>query len=330
MPADPLQSHVEKQLKHESPLIACRIDPTGRYVFAGAQDNKVLRWDLTNDAKVELVAHDSWVRSFAFSTSGDVVITGGYDGRLIWWTTAADAPTPQRTIEAHDGWIRAIAVSPDGQFLATCGNDLKVKLWQLSDGTLVREMTGHERHVYHVAFHPDGQQLVSGDLVARFIHWNPATGEKVREFTIESLTKYDKGFLADYGGPHCMTFTPDGKRLLAGGITNVTNAFAAVGNAIVSEIDWAEGKEVLAHLLKEKINGKAWGLAWHPDGYVIAALGGGSGGRIGFWKPDQVDEFHVFNTGNSVRDLALHPDGLRFATPHQDGNCRITRMGPKA
>ena len=331
MPADPLQTHVAQTFKHDAPLVGCRFDPTGRFVFAGSQDNNVIRWELAGDKKTVLSAHDSWVQSFAFTSGGDVLVTGGYDGRLIWWPTVAEQPAPLRTIEAHHGWIRALAVSPDGKLLASCGNDQRVKLWNLADGSLVKELSGgHDRHVYNVAFHPDGEQLASGDLVGKFVHWNVSTGAQVRDFKIESLSKYDGGFKADYGGPYSLTFNTDGSRLIAGGITNVTNAFAAVGNPIVTEIDWAAGKEHLAHQLKDKISGKAWGLVWHPEGFVIAALGGGAGGRIAFWKPDQKDEFHLVNLGNSVRDLALHPDGLRLATPHYDGSCRISLMAPKA
>ena len=40
--------------------------------------------------------------------------------------------------------------------LATGGNDNMVRLWNLADGKLVRELPGHERHVYSVSFHPTG------------------------------------------------------------------------------------------------------------------------------------------------------------------------------
>ena len=45
MPADPLQTHVAKTLAHTAPLLGCRFDPTGRFVFAGGEDNKVVRWE---------------------------------------------------------------------------------------------------------------------------------------------------------------------------------------------------------------------------------------------------------------------------------------------
>lgn len=330
MPADPAQTHVAVTYDHTAPLVACRFDPAGRYVFAGAQDNKVLRWDLASGAKVELAAHDSWVFSFAFSKDAATLITAGYDGRLIWWATAAEQPTPVRTIDAHRGWVRAVVTSPDGQYLATCGDDLLVKLWRVEDGSLVREFPGHLRYVFNVAFHPDGKHLVSSDLVVRFIHWELETGKVVREFPIAALTKYDEGFKADYGGAHDMSFSLDGKRLLASGITNVTNAFAGVGNPIVVEIDWETGKEAITHLTKAKINGVAWGSLYHPDGFIAAAIGGQAGGHLFFWKPDAADEFHSLKLGSPARDLSLHPDGLRLATPHHDSKLRISLMGPKA
>ena len=202
MPADPMQTHVAKTLAHTSPLLSCRFDPTGRFVFAGAQDNKVVRWELATGTKVELVGHESWVRGLAFSANGETLVTGGQDGRLIWWAANSDMPVPVRTVQAHQGWIRALAVSPDRQLLASCGNDLKVRLWSFADGSPVRELSGHERHVYHVGVSSrSANNLSRAILTAKFIHWEVDTGKQLRTFAIASLSKYDPGFMADYGGP---------------------------------------------------------------------------------------------------------------------------------
>ena len=47
MTAAPEKIHVSKELKYGKPLISCRFDPAGRFVFAGAEDDSVQRWDLT-------------------------------------------------------------------------------------------------------------------------------------------------------------------------------------------------------------------------------------------------------------------------------------------
>jgi WD40 repeat protein len=286
----------------------------------------VQRYELAGGRQSALKAHDSWVRAIAFSPDGNTTYTGGHDGRLIWWETAAAEPKPLRSVEAHDGWLRAISISPDGKLLATCGNDNLVKVWNAADGKLVHELKGHTRHVYNVAFHPAEPRLVSGDLLSQFKDWDVASGKQVREFKAADIHKYDPTFKADYGGPYCLTFSPDGKFLAAGGITNVTNAFAGVGNAAVTIFDWSKGEKAQLHKPKENLNGKAFGAAYHPQGFLIVAGGGGAGGYLFFFKQDQPNEFHKLKLAASARDLALHKDGLQLAVPCHDNQVRIYAM----
>ena len=86
MKADPKQTHVASQWKHTSPLISCRFDPSGKFVFATAEDMTVQRFELANGKKTVFPAvHDSWVRGLGFVDGGKTLITGGFDGRLMWW-----------------------------------------------------------------------------------------------------------------------------------------------------------------------------------------------------------------------------------------------------
>jgi len=321
---DATKTNVLHEYKHASPLISCRYDPTGKYVFIGSEDFKVWRITVADGSETVLDVN-AWVRGIAFADKGKTVITGGYDGRLIWAPVEGKTLKPTRTIEAHDGWIRAVAVSPDQKLIASVGNDLKVKLWSAADGKLVREMSGHESHIYNVAFHPDGKHLVTGDLKSNLIDWDVATGKQVRTWQIESLTNYDKKFLAFIGGFRSMTFNKDGSQLICAGITNVSNAFAGVGNPSVPVFDWKKGELILEHLSKGKLRGTAWGVAIHPNGSIIACVGG-SGGHLLFWKADGAEEFFTMKLKNDARDLSLSPDGLHLATAHHDGNLRIHLM----
>jgi WD40 repeat protein len=329
--ADPTKTRVIFEHKHGKPLIACRFDPQGRFVFFGSEDFRVWRLDWHADPKTitetEYNGHDSWVRAIGFSTDGQTLITGGYDGRLIWWPVDAEKPEPVRTVDAHRGWIRALDVSPDGKLVATVGDDLLVKIWGVDSGSLVHEMAGHTRYPYNVAFHPNGQDLVSGDLMGLLVHWEVASGKKVREFKAESFTKYDKTFKADIGGFRGLTFSPDGKTLAGSSITNVSNAFAGVGNPAVVVFDWESAKQIIQHESKAKLRGVAWNVAIHPDNFTIGISGGGGGGFLLFWKPGQKEEFHQFKLPNTARDLDLCHDGLHLATAHHDGRIRVSKMG---
>src|SRR5207244_4208903 len=63
---DPAKTKLDRELKHGSPLIACRFDPYGRFLFASAQDFTLQRFDLATGAKVAFAGHTSWVRGMAF------------------------------------------------------------------------------------------------------------------------------------------------------------------------------------------------------------------------------------------------------------------------
>jgi WD40 repeat protein len=324
---DPAKTHQVLEHKHERPLTACRYDPLGRYVFFGAEDNLVYRFDLATKAATPLAGHDSWVRAIGCSPSGEFLYTGGYDGRLIWWPAMAEKPQPIRVVEAHEGWIRALGVSPDGQRLATCGNDHLVKLWDAADGKPVTQCGGHAAHVYNVAFHPSGETLVSCDLKGNLKEWDVATGTLKRDLApAAALYKYDTTFRADIGGARSIAYRSDGGQLALGGITNVTNAFAGIGEIAVVLVEMAEGKIALQLEAKDKLRGTAWGVAHHPAGFWIGLSGGGGGGWLYFWKGDTPQEFFKLKLANDGRDLALSPDATQVAVAHADKSLRLYAM----
>jgi WD40 repeat protein len=325
---DPAQTHPVLQVRHTSPLVGCRFDPAGEHVFAGAQDNTVVRWKLADGKKVLLAGHKSWVRALAFAAKEKLLFSGDWAGRIIAWPSSAEAPAPIWNLHAHRGWVRALAVSPDGKTLASCGNDHLVKLWSIPDGKPVRELAGHESHVYNVAFHPDGRSLVSADLKGIIKVWDLGKGVVAREMDAKILHKYDSGFGADIGGIRSMAIDRDGTMLACAGITNVSNAFAGIGNPLVVLFDWKTGKQ--KQLLRPKINfnGTAWGVAFHPLGFILG-VGGGNGGVLWAWKPDAPQAYYTLTLPNNARDLSLHADNRRLAVPFYDGFLRVYDMGPK-
>jgi WD40 repeat protein len=329
---DVTKTHEAAKWKHERPLTACRFDPTGKYVFTGAEDNTVQRWDLATGKMTPLAAHDSWVRAIGFSPTGSEVYTAGYDGRLIWWNAAAEQPEPIRKVDpAHQGWIRALAVSPDGKLIATCGNDNLVKLWDAADGKPLGELAGHEHHVYNIAFHPTQPTIVSCDLKGIVKLWELPSAKHVRDFEpAQAMHHYDKTFRADIGGARSIAYSADGTRLALGGIINVTNAFAGIGNPALVVFDYETGKIHKTHVAKEAVNGTAWGVRYHPEGFWIGLTGGGAGGFLYFWKPDEVNEFFKMKLPDNGRDMDLQADQKRVTVAHSDQHIRLFGLYTKA
>jgi WD40 repeat protein len=345
---DPTKVKLDRPFKHGSPLIGCRYDPYGRFLFTTATNNSFCRFDLVTGQKITLAGHASWVRGMAFVPHADDVtvqsavsqgmlglaggwgsaiappkplpftlVSGDYHGKLLWWAGEPDEPKPVRQVEAHDGWVRAVAASPDGRLIASCGNDGLVKLWSAANGAPVRTFAGHGCHVYNVAFHPDGDRLVSADLKGVIKDWDWKAGKLVRDLDAKALHKYDAGFMADIGGARGLAFSGGGTRLAVCGITNVSNAFAGVGNPLVVAFNWADGKP-LPLTPKDGVQGTAWGVAFHSLGLTIAC-GGGAGAWVWFWQGAAAASAHVVKLAASGRDLALHPAGDRFAVAGADG-----------
>ena len=320
----PAKARLVVEHEHDRPLTACHWDRSGRYIFFGAEDNHVHRFDVAGGTATALAAHDSWIRALDTSPDGELLCSGGYDGRLVWWPAAADQPEPIRVVDAHQGWIRALAVSPDGRQVATCGNDLLVQLWDMTDGKRLHSLAGHASHVYHIAFAPDGQSLVSCDLKGSVKVWDLSAGKLQRDLsTATALHRYDKTFLADIGGARSIAFRGDGQQLALGGITNVTNAFAGIGEVCIVVLDMTSGEVAVQLETKAKIRGTAWGVAHHPDGFWIGITGGGGGGWLCSWKGDAAPEASSMKLKSDGRGMSLSPDGTQLAVAHADKRLRI-------
>ena len=323
---DPTKATLAAQWPHGRPLVSCRFGPSGKYAFAGSEDYTVQRFNIADGTHVGLAGHDSWVKAIAFSKDGLQVITCGYDGRMIWWPVEGEAPQAVRTVEGHAGWIRSAVVHPDGSLLATAGNDLVVRLWNVADGSLVKELPGHQKPIWTVEWHPSGQFLMSGDLAGVLNQWDVATGQVARVFDAKPLHTYEGGQQVDFGGVRALSFSPDGKYLAAGGLHKGTNPLGAVHEPLVLLFDWAAGTLVRSHITEGIPGGVVWAARHLADGTLIAASGGSTGGFLLFFKPDADKDFFRFQLPNILRDADLHTDGVRIATAHHDGHLRITSV----
>lgn len=323
-------TRVDRDWKYSAPLLGCRYDPTGRYVFASSMDHTIQRWDLLENKQVAFSGHESWLRGLGFSPDGSTMYSAGYDGRLCFWDALAQVREdqlvkPNRAIEAHAGWVRWLAVHPDGQFVATAGNDLRVQLWSPTSGQLVRSLTGHEKHIYSLLFHPNGKWLLSGDLQGIVHQWEIASGKLLRSFDAKPLHTYHGGQQVDYGGVRCMALNADQSQLACGGLHKATNPFAGVQEPLVLIFDWETGKQLRTHEATEIPRGIVWRLIMEPDGTLIGGIGGQDGYLV-FWKESQT-QIHKLKLPSPILDLDRHPTAAEVATAHYDGRVRISRLG---
>jgi WD40 repeat protein len=187
--ADPTKFKIAKTARVKG-IAFCitQLPGTQRLVF-GSSDFKVYELDLATEKPQPVVytgeGHQSYVTGIA--RAADQIVTGSYDGRLIWWD--AQKREPVRSINAHEKWIRDVISSPDGKVIASVADDMQCKLWDAATGNPLHTLVGHQamtpHHfpsmLYAVAFSRDGQLLATGDKVGHIAVWDVASGKQVSE-----------------------------------------------------------------------------------------------------------------------------------------------------
>ena len=187
------------------------VSPDGQTLATAAGDNTVKLWRVSDQRLIRtLVGHQSTVSSVAFSPNGQFVASGGDEalgssiGHVKLWRVSDGAFLFDFKVPAGSGLAYSVAVSPDGTLLASAHANGNIYLLRMSDGALVRTLSGHTDQVFAVAFSPDGTMLASGSGDRTVRIWRVSTGTQLRRLTGHT-------FLVT-----AVAFSPDGTTLASG------------------------------------------------------------------------------------------------------------------
>jgi WD40 repeat protein len=290
---------------------AVAFSPDGTRLAIGSS-MKVSLWNLrTGDniwkRRIGLLKR-SFVNAVAFSPDGTRLATGSSDPPYparIW-----DAATGQQQLKlshapgartsdgitSHGIW--AVAFSPDGSRLATGSMDHTARIWDLTTGQRLLEIScGY--WVEAVAFSPDGTRLATGctDKCARV--WDAASGRQLLEVR--------------HGGyVHSVAFSPDGARLASGGEDDTARIW-----------DATTGQQQLKLIHPSRVRT----VAFSPDGTRLATGCMDNVARI--WDATTGQQQLKLSHAPGARTLygiwavAFSPDGTRLATGSEVKSARI-------
>ncbi|HEY2910695.1 MAG TPA: hypothetical protein VGI99_10640 [Gemmataceae bacterium] len=307
-----------KDYSRPAAIFAIATAPKSDTAYLASQDFKVYEanFSAAKFEPKELYAHGSYVTGAALA--GKLLVTGSYDGKLIWWDT--EARKIVRTVDAHAKWIRKVIASPDGKTIASVADDMLCKLWNASSGKLVRELKGHQEKtpqgfgsmLYTAAFSHDGKYLATADKLAHAIIWETATGKPVSACDAPIMYTWDKvQRLHSIGGARALAFSPDGQQLAIGGTGKIGNIDHLEAKARIEVFDWKSGKR-LAEFPGDKHTGIVNKLAWSPDGSWLLGAGGAGDGFLIFLDGKTKKPLRQEKVAMHVHDFALAPDAAHL------------------
>ncbi|HZT79565.1 MAG TPA: WD40 repeat domain-containing protein, partial [Gemmataceae bacterium] len=206
----------------QPPVTSLAFAPDSATLAAGSGGcADVWLWN-THDGEPALLIPDAAqggaVQAVAFHPEGrlvaaagiDWLATGGSDGVVALW----DVPTRRQAAVLPGGAV-AVAFHPAGHRVATATLRQAVRVWDLSGGQLLHEITGHTDAVNCLAYSPDGRLLATGgdDRTVRL--WDGASGAPRGRASLPTQVK-------------ALAFSPDGTLLYTGN-----------GNASCTELEVA-------------------------------------------------------------------------------------------
>jgi WD40 repeat protein/tetratricopeptide (TPR) repeat protein len=228
----------------------------------------------------------------AWSSDGQVLVTGTLEGTARLWSTATGKPlgAPLR----HEHRVLSAVLSPDGSTLLTGTTEGTARLWETATGRLIGEPIPHQGKIYTLAFSPDGRTaLTAGEEgVARL--WQAATGKAIGHPMIQG------------SAVRAGAFDPEGKIVLTGGLDGTARLWDAATGAPLGK-PLPHGNPILAALFS-------------PDGRFFLTA---SAQTAVLWERasgKRLDPSFPHESG--IRAVAFSPDGRGFVTAGADGAVR--------
>jgi RNA polymerase sigma factor (sigma-70 family) len=159
--------------------------PDSKLLGGGGFDRKLHVWDVATGKELWSAEHANATAAVAFSSDGQLVVTGTWDSEVIVRETGGGREVSR--FKGEGEFLRAMALSPDARLLALSSDKPTVVLHELATGQIVQRLQGHIGAVWSLAFAPDGRSLVSGSFDSTALVWD-LTGKELARKQGGSLT----------------------------------------------------------------------------------------------------------------------------------------------
>ena len=278
---NPLNQLLFTVTNHSSSINELIFAPDDKLI-SGA-DTTARFWQGLNGRFLRMINAATSVTTMALSPDGQLIALPGANHTVKIYHTADG--TLVQTLVGHTQDITGLAFSHDGSLLASGaffdGTNDVIKLWNVSNWTLVRNLSGPFLFGPFMAINFSADDaLISASCESVPAVWHVSDGTFIRTFPVSGLTR----------------FSPDGTLL----------AIASNPIHVYRTSDWVQ---------VASLSDQNQALAFTPDGHYLA-VGGQS--QIQFWRVSDwtLQRFYdqeLGYPGQGVTSLAFSADASRFA-----------------
>ncbi|MHA1945665.1 MAG: serine hydrolase [Candidatus Hodarchaeales archaeon] len=206
--------------------------PDDTILASCAGDGSVRLWNVLNGETIDLLqGHYFYTYSVDFSSDGTLLASANVIDKKINLWNVATGNLMQTWINAFQG-LQLEFSTVDSSILAyPSGNEVIIR--NVTDGTILHNMTGHTDRVWSVSFSPNGSLLASASSDHSIILWDVSSGLEMK-----TLNYSDECVLVD--------FSPDGSLLAsASGNTNDTIQIWDISSgSLLQTLDPGDGQGV--------------------------------------------------------------------------------------
>lgn len=199
------------------------------------------------------------------------------------------------TLKGHTEFVNSVSFSPDAKYLASGSDDKRIKIWSVSDGSLIRTLEGHTYPVYSVSFSPDGKYLASGGYDKTIKIWSFPEGSLIR--TLKGHTNW----------VWSVSFSPDGRYLASGSDDETIKVWSLPEGSLIKTLE-GHTAGVLS-------------VSFSPDGRYLAS--GSWDKTIKVWSFPDGFLIKTLQDIGAVGSVSFSPDGRYLVSGSDDETIKI-------